>query len=190
LTEDSGVTDTIDCKRPTADGRRPATTQPSTVGGHVIRRFNRYETYRYTWSIMEYKFQRLEIYKLSLEYVSLTYALSDKLPTSENFNLKSQLVRAATSVTLNIAEGSTSQSDAEQARFLGLALRSLVETIACHDIILTRNYGTPDDVSAQRQLASKLFAKIQSMKKFLGQHNAMSAKPGRKTGDRRPLDSV
>jgi four helix bundle protein len=61
--------------------------------------------------------------------------LADILPESEKFNLKSQITRAATSISLNMAEGSTGQSDPEPNRFLGLALRSLIETIACLRII-------------------------------------------------------
>ena len=118
---------------------------------------------------MPYKFQKLEIYQLALEYVSLIYDLSDRLPQSENFNLKSQITRAATSIALNIAEGSTSQSDPEQSRFLGIALRSLVETVACQDIIELKRYVTDDDLRPSRELGSKLFAKIQSMKRYLGQ---------------------
>ena len=118
---------------------------------------------------MSYKFQKLEIYQLALEYVDLIYVLASKLPHSEDFNLRSQITRAATSITLNIAEGSTSQSDPEQTRFLGMALRSLVETVACQDIIELRKYVALDELRPSRDLGSKLFAKIQSMKKFLGQ---------------------
>ena len=121
---------------------------------------------------MTYKFQKLEIYQLSLDYVGLVYDLSERLPGSENFNLKSQITRAATSIALNIAEGSTSQSDPEQSRFLGMALRSLVETVACQDIIELRKYVTIDDLRPSRELGSKLFAKIQSMKRFLVQSQA------------------
>ncbi|GAH08369.1 unnamed protein product, partial [marine sediment metagenome] len=63
-----------------------------------------------------YKFQDLRVYKLALEYVDTVYKLSGSLPQSEHFNLRSQLERAATSVVLNIAEGSTGQSNAEQKR--------------------------------------------------------------------------
>lgn len=124
---------------------------------------------------MTYKFQKLEIYQLALEYLDLIYALADKLPRSEDFNLKSQITRAATSIVLNIAEGSTSQSDAEQSRFLGMALRSLVETVACQDIIERREYVTIDDLRPSRELGAKLFAKVQSMKRFLGTSQANEA---------------
>jgi four helix bundle protein len=68
---------------------------------------------------MAYKFERLEVWGLALEYTDMIYGIADQLPRSEEYNLKSQVVRAATSVALNIAEGSTGQSDAEQARFVG-----------------------------------------------------------------------
>jgi four helix bundle protein len=78
------------------------------------------------------------VWQRSLEYIDLIYAIAGQLPRSEEFNLKSQIVRAATSVALNIAEGSTGQTNAEQARFLGLAIRSLIETVACQHIINQR----------------------------------------------------
>jgi four helix bundle protein len=52
-------------------------------------------------------------------------------------------------VALNIAEGSTGQTDAEQARFLGLAIRSLLETVACQHIISRREFL--QDVTLLRQ---------------------------------------
>ncbi|NIV33597.1 MAG: four helix bundle protein, partial [Anaerolineae bacterium] len=73
---------------------------------------------------MPFKFEKLEVWQLSLEYVDMVYEIAGQLPRSEEYNLKSQMIRAATSVSLNIAEGSTGQTDAEQARFLGLAVRS------------------------------------------------------------------
>ena len=84
---------------------------------------------------MSFKFEKLEIWQLALDYIDLIYEIAASLPHEEEFNLKSQIRRAATSIALNIAEGSTGQSDAEQARFLGMALRSLIETIACQHLI-------------------------------------------------------
>ena len=71
---------------------------------------------------MTYKFEKLEIYQLALDYLDLIYALADRLPRNEEFNLRSQMIRAGTSIVLNIAEGSTGQTDPEQSRFLGIAL--------------------------------------------------------------------
>jgi four helix bundle protein len=89
---------------------------------------------------MPFKFEKLEVWQLALDYIDLIYEVADQLPRSEMYNLKSQITRAATSVALNIAEGSTGQTDAEQARFLGLAIRSLLETVACQHIISRRKF--------------------------------------------------
>ncbi len=114
-----------------------------------------------------YKFEKLEIYRLAIEYLDLIYAVADKLPKTEDYNLRSQIVRAATSIVLNIAEGSTSQSDAEQNRFLGMALRSLVETVACQRIIERRNYCQLAEITPAKESAHTLFVKIQAMRKSL-----------------------
>jgi|GEM_PF-2662885 len=87
-----------------------------------------------------HKFEKLEVWQLAVEYADLCYAIAEKLPKSEEYNLASQLRRAAISIALNIAEGSTSQTDPEQARFLAMAIRSLVETVACQHLIHRRNY--------------------------------------------------
>jgi four helix bundle protein len=117
---------------------------------------------------MAYKFERLEVWQLALAYADATYEVANLLPDSERYNLRSQLVRAATSVALNIAEGSTSQSDAEQARFVRIAIRSLIETVACQHLISRRGYL--DDPVLLRNLyhqSETLFAKLQALRHAL-----------------------
>lgn len=118
---------------------------------------------------MPFKFEKLEVYQLALAYVDLTYDLSAQLPKSEEYNLKSQIIRSATSVVLNIAEGSTAQSDPEQNRFLGMAVRSVLETVACQHIIRRRKFITDitflDKAEEDaRILAAKLHAFRNSLK--------------------------
>jgi four helix bundle protein len=116
---------------------------------------------------VSYKFQQLTVYKMALEYVDEVYKLSSQLPKGEWNNLRIQVQRAATSIVLNIAEGSTGQSDAEQHRFLGLALRSYLETIACWDLIERRDYLTADDLRIIREFGHELFIKLQAFRKSL-----------------------
>lgn len=117
---------------------------------------------------MPYKFEQLEVWKLALEYGNLVYAIAEKLPAFEEYNLKSQIVRAGTGIALNIAEGSTSQSNPEQARFLGIAIRSLIETVACQHIIKQRGYlKDPILLDEAYQFSEKLFAKLQAFRKNL-----------------------
>jgi four helix bundle protein len=117
---------------------------------------------------MVFKFEQLEVWQLAMEYIDAIYVLAEDLPRSEDFNLRSQIVRAATSIALNIAEGSTGQSDAEQARFLGMAIRSLVETVACQHLIRRRHYlsdeSSIDLVYSKSQLLAR---KLQSFRKSI-----------------------
>lgn len=116
-----------------------------------------------------FKFESLTVWQMALEYVDLMYHLAERLPPSEQYNLASQLTRAATSITLNIAEGSTGQSDVEQKRFLGLALRSLIETVACQRLIERRKYIADLSVlETANQKAHELARSLQAFRNALG----------------------
>jgi len=117
---------------------------------------------------MAYKFEQLEVWKISLEYIDSIYSLAEKMPKTEEYNLKSQIIRAATSISLNIAEGSTGQSDAEQARFLGMAIRSLIETVACQHMIRRRGYVQDENLLKKVYEDSQMLAKkLQAYRKSL-----------------------
>lgn len=118
---------------------------------------------------MTYKFEKLEVWKLAMNFNDLSYQIAELLPESEKYNLSSQLKRASTSIALNIAEGSTGQSDAEQARFLSFAIRSHLEVIGCLRLIETRGYLKNNKGLHSRfeNLGVKLFAKLQAFKKAI-----------------------
>lgn len=117
---------------------------------------------------MVFKFEKLDVWQRALDYIDLVYGIAEKLPKSEEYNIKAQLVRAATSVALNIAEGSTGQTNAEQARFLGLALRSLLETVACQHIINRRKFiQDPTDLRVAYNAAMNLARMLQAMRTTL-----------------------
>jgi four helix bundle protein len=61
------------------------------------------------------------------------YLLASLLPKEETVGLRSQLTRASSSVSANIAEGWTRETDPDRAHFLAIAQGSLAET----DTLLT-----------------------------------------------------
>lgn len=71
--------------------------------------------------------------------------LASNFPKKAIYNLSSQLMRAIDSVALNISEGSIGQSNPEQNRFIGYAIRSLAETVTCLHKAKRRNYLNPED---------------------------------------------
>ncbi|GIL15095.1 MAG: four helix bundle protein [Chloroflexota bacterium] len=117
---------------------------------------------------MAFKFERLEVWQIALEYIDVIYEIGNALPKVEEYNLKSQIIRAATSIALNIAEGSTSQTNDEQARFLGFAIRSLIETVACLRIIERRQLVTDHQRLAHANTrAETLAAKLHTLRKTI-----------------------
>jgi four helix bundle protein len=70
--------------------------------------------------------------------------LTKDFPKEEIYILTSQIKRAADSVVLNIAEGSTGQSKAVFKVFLSYFLRSAVEVVSCLFIAKRRNYIATD----------------------------------------------
>ena len=89
---------------------------------------------------MSFKFEKLDFWKLSIDMADDVHNLTRSFPKEEMFSLSSQMKRAADSISLNIAEGSTGQSDLEQARFLGFAQRSAIEVVNCLYLAIKRNY--------------------------------------------------
>lgn len=55
---------------------------------------------------MAYKFEQLAVWALALEYPDQIYAIAEALPVHERYGLASQMREAASSIALNIAEGS------------------------------------------------------------------------------------
>src|SRR5689334_4713852 len=70
---------------------------------------------------------RLDVYKHSYELTLEAYKFTKLLPDSEKFNLVSQIRRAALSVHLNIAEGSSRKSINERNRFYEVSRGSIIE---------------------------------------------------------------
>ena len=75
-----------------------------------------------------------------MDYGENIFQLSNQFPKEEIYNLTSQIRRAADSIALNISEGSIGQSNLEQKRFIGLAVRSLAEVVSCLHKAKRRNY--------------------------------------------------
>ncbi|MBS1641101.1 MAG: four helix bundle protein [Bacteroidetes bacterium] len=88
---------------------------------------------------MAFKFEKLIVWQKAIDLTSLVHEVSLKFPKEELYILSSQIKRAADSVALNIAEGSTGQTNPEFKRFLSIALRSNIEIVSCIYIAKKRN---------------------------------------------------
>jgi four helix bundle protein len=89
---------------------------------------------------MAFRFEDLKVWHKAMDLSNKIDILSKKFPKTELYSLCSQIKRAADSVVLNIAEGSTGQSVPEFKRFLDIALRSAIEVVACLFLARKRDY--------------------------------------------------
>lgn len=77
-----------------------------------------------------FNFEKLETWQKAIDFADLVYSLTRSFPNEEKFGLTSQMRRAAVSISLNIAEGSSRMSRTDYARFLELASGSLFEVVS------------------------------------------------------------
>lgn len=116
---------------------------------------------------MGFKFENLKIWQLALELSGDIFEMVKAFPKDELFILTSQMKRAADSVVLNIAEGSTLQSRVEFKRFLIMANRSGLEVIACLYLARKRKFIDDTVFTDFYNKYEKLIAMIQALIKTL-----------------------
>jgi len=88
---------------------------------------------------MKFRFKDFRVYKEAKAYCKFTREITRQHIDKADRGLANQIQRASNSIALNIAEGSADNSDIEFARFLGIAIRSVYETVAGFDLATT--YG-------------------------------------------------
>ncbi|MCR4329641.1 MAG: four helix bundle protein [Candidatus Roizmanbacteria bacterium] len=105
-----------------------------------------------------YKFEKLVVWQESLILMRLAYALCSKLPKQEYGNLIDQLRRSATSINLNIAEGSGSENDREFGRYLYIARKSLYEVVAILKIVEVIHNINEQEIKLQTEKVGKILS--------------------------------
>jgi four helix bundle protein len=119
---------------------------------------------------MAFKFENLEIWKLAIDMADKVDKITLTFPKHELFILTSQMKRAADSISLNIAEGSTGQSDPEQSRFLSYSQRSALEVVNCCFLAIRRGYINQEAFDLLYNDLEKLVAKIQAFKNSINKN--------------------
>lgn len=111
-----------------------------------------------------FPFERLEVWNLSRKLCFDTYLIVSKFPIEEKFNLADQIRRAATSVSLNIAEGTSRLSFKEQARFTEMAYGSLLEVYSSMLLAKDHGYLEEETMSSVSQLIKELSNKLNALR--------------------------
>lgn len=113
-----------------------------------------------------YKFEKLKVWRESLTLLQFVYNICKRLPDNEKNNLIDQIRRSATSVCLNIAEGTGAENDKEFSRYLNIAKKSLFEVIAILNIINRLYKINAIQTLDQVEMVSKLLSGLQKYLKL------------------------
>ncbi|HET9745951.1 MAG TPA: four helix bundle protein [Chitinophagaceae bacterium] len=116
---------------------------------------------------MPFKFEKLIVWQQSLDLSDEVNQLTKLFPKDELYVLASQIKRAADSVSLNIAEGSTGQSNPEFSRFLSIALRSHIEVVGCIFLAQRRGYITHEKFDRIYKMCEEILVMINSLRNSL-----------------------
>lgn len=116
---------------------------------------------------MSFSFENLRVWQKALDLSGKINDMIKSFPDDEKYVLSSQIKRAADSVALNIAEGSTGQSKKEFSRFLGIALRSAIEVVGCLYLGKNRNIISTEDFEYFYSEYNELVKQIQALRKSL-----------------------
>ena len=116
---------------------------------------------------MAFKFEKLLVWQKALDLATNIHVLTQTFPKDELFILTSQIKRAADSVALNIAEGSTGQSNPEFKKFLGYASRSAIEVVACLHLAKRRLLINDETFEQYSALCEEILVMLNALKNSL-----------------------
>ncbi|NIM98951.1 MAG: four helix bundle protein [candidate division Zixibacteria bacterium] len=114
-----------------------------------------------------FSFENLRVYQDALTFSKQIYKMTKRFPKDELFGLTSQIRRAASSIPLNIAEGS-SLTKPEFRNFLRRARGSAYECVTILSLASDNEYISQDEYKAMymdcKKVAKSISALINSMK--------------------------
>lgn len=115
----------------------------------------------------DYSLENLEVYQEARKFRRKIYSLIKSLPPEEKFNLNSQMRRAATSLTNNIAEGHGRYHFQENIQFVRISRGSLEELMDDLNICSDEKYFLDQELDPLKAEAANLLHRINGYLAYL-----------------------
>jgi four helix bundle protein len=115
---------------------------------------------------MSFKFEDLIVYKETISFIDLVYKITKNWPKEELYGLTDQFRRAAVSIGLNIAEGS-SRKKVEFGHFLDMARGSDFECVGVLHIALNNKYIDQKQYDQLYEYCEKISKMLNGLKSSL-----------------------
>lgn len=117
-------------------------------------------------NMYQFYFEKLDVWRSARILATAVYEKTKVFPISEQFGITSQIRRAATSISANVAEGMSRNTDKDKAKFINQAYGSAIEVI--NFLIIANDLhilSSPDYIELREQV-----------EKITNQSNALSKK--------------
>ena len=82
-----------------------------------------------TITMYTFYFEKLEVWQNARKLVKEIYKISRNFPDEERFGITNQIRRASTSITANIAEGVSRNTNKDKSKFINIAYSTSIEVI-------------------------------------------------------------
>ena len=109
---------------------------------------------------MSFVFEKLDVYQLSLTWITQATQIAAALKRTDLAPLADQLVRASTSIPLNIAEGNGRWHKGDKRQFLWIARGSVFECVAITQTINRHNI-------TKQETYDKAYTTLENLSKML-----------------------
>lgn len=116
---------------------------------------------------MDFRFEKLDIWKESIKISSDLFEIAERAEKVKKYRFAEQMNGSVLGISNNIAEGSGSISSKEFARYLSIARSSLFETVNLLFIFEKRSLITEDERKAYYDLLLDLSKKIYQFRQAL-----------------------
>ena len=116
---------------------------------------------------MGFKFEKLGVWQSSLDFATKVSKVCANFPKDGLYILTAQFKRATDSICLNIAEGSTGQTNPEFSKFLGYAIPSGIECVSCVHLAKRRSLINDAQLYELYEELEAMIRQLQALRKTL-----------------------
>ncbi|MBI2038530.1 MAG: four helix bundle protein [Candidatus Nealsonbacteria bacterium] len=117
--------------------------------------------------MFSYNFEKLDVWKISLQVIREVKKIIKKFPLEEKYVLSDQIRRAALSIALNIAEGWGRKTKKDFSRFISNAIGSCLEVIASLKVAIDSDYLKEDEIKNLDESLKELYFKLLKFNTYL-----------------------
>ena len=116
----------------------------------------------------QFDFEKLEVYKLALEFLSKLFKVYKSLPKDLRYSLGNNLIRAGASISNNLTEGSGKKSKKHKLSYYNISLDSTRECISMNNVLLKEKLIEKEIYTQIRLEGRRITGMITGLIKSLG----------------------